>query len=139
MKITENDIISKVKELRDMENKSMKPQRWNSATPQFMKYWLLSLPAATFIGFLLGVYTKANVTDVGTMLARADTVYVEKTKNSTVKENETEENQVSILTPADDNEGRSKKQQKSKYSANQLLSGKPMTEDHIRYDLLIKE
>lgn len=76
MKITEREIYRTAQQLRDEENEKLQVRPWNPRRRFNVPMWLLAMPAAMLIGFLLGLWTNSSMQVQEPLTALVDTVYV---------------------------------------------------------------
>ena len=148
MKVTEQDIIRTARQLRDEENELLNIQPWNSnrsrehrsrgfAIPA-IPAWLIAIPAAAIIGFVFGFWTKsANQLDAP-LTALVDTIYIK------VHDPQPRQDTIAQVIPAVQTPARPRGFARSRGTANpassrpQPVVGRPVSDDHIRYDLLVR-
>ncbi|MBO4826376.1 MAG: hypothetical protein J5506_03940 [Prevotella sp.] len=136
MKITEQDIIRTARKLRDEENQQLQVRtKFNNGRPhRHFPAWLAAVPAAAVIGFMLGIWTKSNLQNDSPLTAIVDTVYIKVHDEPTTPDTAVHV-EVSQKAPTVKRVRHStavRHEQKS-------VSGKPMADDNIRYDLLVKD
>ena len=135
MKIDNQDIVRMAQKLRDEENQQLSVRPW-SRRPRFrVPAWLAAVPAATFVGFLLGIWTNSKLQNVETELtALVDTVYVTvKDTAATVDTALSAPSPLSTPTPKHIRKSRSPRRE-----VPAVTTGRPIMNDRIRYDLLVK-
>ncbi|MBQ7571516.1 MAG: hypothetical protein IJT19_04685, partial [Bacteroidaceae bacterium] len=76
MKIDNQDIIRTARQLRDEENAELHVSPWNRHRHFHVPTWLVAIPAAAIIGFVLGLWTQANSHRDVPLTALVDTVYI---------------------------------------------------------------
>ena len=76
MKIDNQDIIRTARQLRDEENAELHVSPWNRHRHFHVPTWLVAIPAAAIIGFVLGLWTQANSHSDVPLTALVDTVYI---------------------------------------------------------------
>jgi len=77
MKIDNQDIIRTAQQLRDEANGQLEIRPWNRHRSHFrIPSWLVAIPAAVFIGFILGIWTKSSSQTDAPLTALVDTVYI---------------------------------------------------------------
>ena len=138
MKINNQDIIRTARQLRDEENAELHVSPWNRHRHFHVPTWLVAIPAAAIIGFVLGLWTQANSHSDVPLTALVDTVYIK------VPSPQPQQDSVVHVVP-DTSTHAAKPDPKQKTvrtasSANptQKEYGRPVADDHIRYDLLVK-
>jgi len=133
MKISDQDIVRMAQKLRDEENIRLHVRPWNRHRRFNIPAWLVAIPAAALIGFLLGIWTNSRQTTEHPLTALVDTVYI-KVKDTVAiapANHETSAKQPSLPHP-------SRARAKTVISApRQVTSGLSMADDKIRYDLLV--
>lgn len=169
MRIDNQDIVRAVRQLRDEENSQLNVQPWNrrrsagkSANGRGttgkgafhgLPGWLVTIPAAAVIGFVLGYWTKSSSQLATPLTALVDTVYI-KVHDPQVRQDTFA---VASLPYSDDastvrsssrvkvGNGRRTGASSSRHLAKQtdvspyqqLTLGRPVSDDSIRYDLLV--
>jgi len=133
MKITENDIIRTARQLRDEENEQFHVRPWRRSRRFHIPAWLVAVPAAAIIGFVLGIWTNTHTQDNAPLTALVDTVYV-KTSDAPVA--------IDTIVPVRAPQQRaSEKEARPKTIVRQHQprhEGKSIAYDQIRYDLLVR-
>ena len=138
MKIDNQDIIRTARQLRDEENAELHVSPWNRHRHFHVPTWLVAIPAAAIIGFVLGLWTQANSHSDVPLTALVDTVYIK------VSEPKPQQDSVVQTIPAASAPVVTKKVPKqtvrtaSSANPTQKGYGRPVADDHIRYDLLVK-
>ena len=129
MKITDQDIIRAAQQLRDEENDQLRVTHWHRHHHLRVPSWLVAIPAAAFLGFLLGVWFDGESKSHLPLTAMTDTVYIKVTEPSVSTDTITHAapRPVNVRTKA------SKVKRSSHHS-----SGQSLAEDKIRYDLLVQ-
>ena len=128
MKIDNQDIIRTARQLRDEENAELHVSPWNRHRHFHVPTWLVAIPAAAIIGFVLGL----------SLTALVDTVYIK------VPSPQPQQDSVAQVFPATSTHAaKSDSKQKTVRTAasanpTQKEYGRPVADDHIRYDLLVK-
>lgn len=142
MKITDQQIVDSARLLRDEENARLHVSPWNNRRHR-LPQWLVAVPAAAFIGFLLGMWTQSGMQAGPDLLTRLDTVYV------TVAEPPSHTDTAVVLVKKSDNVqtrrptkvreiGKEDSGSAWPVSPRQKEVGLPVSEDNIRYDLLVR-
>ena len=130
MRITDQDIIRTARQLRDEGNEQLhvRPVFNRSKTWHHIPAWIVAIPAAAFVGFLIGVWTNGNTQDSTPLTAIADTVYI--IKDLPVHTDTT------TYTPPQQAPATTKAPmvRRSRHASQ----GRPVAEDKIRYDLLVR-
>lgn len=124
MKINEHEIAESARRLRDAENEQLRIKPWRRrrlAVPS----WLALVPAAALLGFFFGVQfgEKSHADDVLAM-AKTDTVYIKEV------ERVTERDTIYRTLPAPS---------RKETAPAEVLTGVPVSEDGIRYELLVMQ
>ena len=138
MKIDNQDIIRTARQLRDEENAELHVSPWNHHRHFHVPTWLVAIPAAAIIGFVLGLWTQANSHSDVPLTALVDTVYIK------VPSSQPQQDSVVQVVPATSTHAAKpdpkQKTVRTAASANptQKEYGRPVADDHIRYDLLVK-
>lgn len=130
MKITEQDIIRTARQLRDEENAELHIRPWNRRARGLARpvhTWLVAVPAAAIIGFVLGFWTRSNSAADAPLTALADTIYI-KVRDSI------DNGKVEIEDGKPKVEKTAPRRNRRKPST---VNGRPVADDHIRYDLLV--
>lgn len=137
MKISEQEIVRMTQELRDEENEQLHVRPWSRKRHSPFPAWLAAIPAAAVVGFFLGIWTNRHLQPDDSLAAIVDTVYIK------VKESPTDTatmqpappsvapQTASVAHPAPSVRRTVKK-------VPDEPVGQPMTNDQIRYDLLVK-
>lgn len=135
MRIDNQDIARMARELCEEENSQLHVRRWGHRRHFTLPAWLAAVPAAAIVGFLLGLWTNSRLTTGGPLTAMTDTVYV------TVREPVPTVDTVYMPTPPSSPSAQpaSKSSRRATTTSHQSPStGHSMANDHIRYDLLVK-
>lgn len=138
MKIDNQDIIRTARQLRDEENTELHVSPWNRHRHFHVPTWLVAIPAAAIIGFVFGLWTQANSHNEPPLTALVDTVYI-KVPMPQPQQDSVIQSVPAALTPAAAESGPSQTVHRAS-SANhsQNKYGRPVADDHIRYDLLVR-
>ena len=138
MKIDNQDIIRTAQQLRDEDNQQLHVNPWNRQHNHFhVPTWLVAIPAAAIIGFVLGLWTQHHSNDNAPLTALVDTVYIK------VPEQQPKQDSVIQAIPVAQTPVVSKPIVKSAVrtstnnSRQQTTVGRSVAEDQIRYDLLV--
>ncbi len=131
MKITEKDIYRTAQLLRDEENEQLHVRPWRRNRRFHIPTWLVAVPAAAVLGFILGIWTRTPIQSDAPLTALVDTVYIKVHDSTVVPDTATTITSQKISD---------KKRTKYKTAGRQQPShqGKSIADDHIRYDLLVK-
>jgi hypothetical protein len=138
MKIDNQDIIRTARQLRDKENEQLHVSPWNHHRHFHVPTWLVAIPAAAIIGFVLGLWTQANTNSDTSLTALVDTVYIkvptpQPQQDSVVQAIPT----ASTPTVTKPSPKQTVRRASSSYPT-QKEYGRPVADDHIRYDLLVR-
>ena len=132
MKIDNQDIIRTARQLRDEENAELHVSPWNRHRHFHVPTWLVAIPAAAIIGFVLGLWTQANSHSDVPLTALVDTVYIK------VPSPQPQQDSVVQVVPATSTHAAKpdpkQKTVRTAASANptQKEYGRPVADDHIR-------
>ena len=138
MKIDNQDIIRTARQLRDEENAELHVSPWNRHRHFHVPTWLVALPAAAIIGFVFGLWTQANSHSETPLTALVDTVYI-KMPMPQPQQDSVVQVVSAALTPAAAESGPSQTVHRaSSANPSQKKYGRPVADDHIRYDLLVR-
>lgn len=140
MKTSEQDIAHMARRLRDEENEQLhvrptfKRGRHHSRLYSLLTNPLTAaIPAATFLGFIVGQWTNSHSQTALPVTALADTVYI------TVRDTVTTTDTVRMALPtAPSLEKKTAKKSRNRRSTTTVTTGQPIMSDRIRYDLLVK-
>jgi hypothetical protein len=139
MKIDNQDIIRTVRQLRDKENEQLHVSPWNRHHRVHIPAWLVAIPAAAIIGFVLGIWTQADSKGDSTLTALVDTVYIKvpvtpSSQDSVIPNHTAAAQKPVVSTPL------TKPAARTPSAKGRLLpsSGRSVADDHIRYDLLVR-
>ena len=139
MRIDNQDIARMARQLRDEQNSQQHVRPWSRKRRPALPAWLVAVPAAAIVGFVLGLWTNAHTQSGAPLMALTDTVYINvKDAPDTVRAAETAE--LAQSTPASSTlrtSGR-KADSRSASRRHDVPTGQPIQSDHIRYDLLVK-
>ena len=133
MNITNQDIIRTVRQLRDEENEQLNVRsEFNRTRPwRHVPKWLVAIPAAAIIGFFVGLWAQSPQNDAP-LTALVDTVYIEVPTQQPPQEPKVAVEPI-VPAPAPKTYRTSTTQHNS-----QLSVGRSVADDHIRYDLLVR-
>ena len=138
MKIDNQDIIRTARQLRDEENAELHVSPWNHHRHFHVPTWLMAIPAAAIIGFVLGLWTQANTNSDTPLTALVDTVYI-KVPTPQPQQDSVVQAIPAASTPAVTKTSPRKTVRTTSPSVpSQKTVGRPVADDHIRYDLLVR-
>lgn len=142
MKIDNQDIIRAARQLRDEENEQLNVRPWNRHRSHFhVPTWLVAIPAAAIIGFVLGLWTQDNKQGNESLTALVDTVYIK------VSDPKPSQDSVAQAIPASQTPAVSHPVTRRAVPSHPRTTvppyprspvGRPVAEDNIRYDLLVR-
>ena len=132
MKIEDKDIIRTAQQLRDEENAQLHVRPWNRHSHFHIPTWLVAVPAAAIIGFVLGIWTNVSSPKEAKLTALVDTVYIkvpEKVNEpDTIVQTDTKQKEAPII----------KSISSTVRHIRPTTVGRSIADDKIRYDLLVK-
>ena len=131
MKIDNQDIIRTSQQLRDEENSQLNVHPWRHHRHFHLPTWLVAIPAAAIIGFVLGLWTQSNSQSEAPLTALVDTVYIKVTEPQPEKDSVAQAIRAAAPAPAP------KQALRVKAKPIQPM-GCSVADDHIRYDLLVR-
>ena len=148
MKINDQDIARVAQELRDEENEQLHVRPWikdeklervkgekakshSSSSIQPFNFstfakWVVAVPAAAFVGFVLGLWTQAYKQSDAPLTALVDTIFIEVPTPFVGTNHDAPAAPSATSAPVP----------KQTPRAKQAL-GRPASDDCIRYDLLV--
>ena len=134
MRITEQDIIRTARELCDEANaqQHVRPAFHRSATRWHIPAWIVAVPAAAIIGFVLGLWTKVPTQEATRLTALTDTIYIQVPPKSLPHAD------TMVVATSAAPTTVVKRQQSRRQQASPARQGRSVADDHIRYDLLLK-
>ena len=137
MKIDNQDIIRAAHQLRNEENEQLNVRPWNRHRSHFhVPTWLVAIPAAAIIGFVLGLWTQDNKQGSESLTALVDTVYIK------VSDPQPSQDSVAQAIPASQTTAVSRpvtrRTVRPSTPHSHTTVGRPVADDHIRYDLLVR-
>lgn len=138
MKIDNQNIIRAARQLRDEENSELHVSTWNRHRHFHVPTWLVAIPAAAIIGFVLGIWTQANTNNDTPLTALVDTVYIKVPTLQPQQDSMTQSVPTALTPAALEPSPRQVVRTKSASNLTQKEYGRPVSDDHIRYDLLVK-
>ena len=135
MNITNQDIIRTARQLRDEENEQLNVRsEFNRTRPwRHVPKWLIAIPAAAIIGFVVGIRTRSPQNDVP-LTALVDTVFI----NVPVQQPPQVDTVIQIVQPNPIPVDRQTARSSTKPSNPQSAVGRSVADDQIRYDLLVR-
>ncbi|UKK53957.1 hypothetical protein [Prevotella sp. E2-28] len=135
MKIDSENIIRTAQQIRDEENIQQTIRPWNRHRSHFrIPSWLVAIPAAVFLGFILGIWTKSSNQQDAPLTAMVDTVYIKVPTPAPAPVLQ----ETPAVQPAVAQQAAIQKRSPRKAAAQKKATGCPVAEDHIRYDLLVR-
>jgi hypothetical protein len=138
MKIDNQDIIHTAHQLRDVENELLHVSPWNRHRHFHVPTWLVAIPAAAIIGFVLGLWTQANTNSDTPLTALVDTVYIKVPTPQPQQDSMTESTPAASAPAVTKTALKQSVRTASSANPTQKEYGRPVADDHIRYDLLVK-
>ena len=138
MKIDNQDIIRTARQLRDKENEQLHVSPWNHHRHFHVPTWLVAIPAAAIIGFVLGLWTQANTNSDTSLTALVDTVYIKVPTPQPQQDSVAQAIPTSSIPTVTKPSPRQTVRTTSTSNPTQKEYGRPVADDHIRYDLLVK-
>lgn len=144
MKIDNQDIICTAQELRDEENRQLHVSPWNHHHRVHIPTWLVAIPAAAIIGFVLGIWTQASSQTDTAQTALVDTVYIKEPAMPSLQDSVIQDCSAAVQTSdastpiASTPVARPTATNPSAKGRLLPSSGRSVAEDHIRYDLLVR-
>ena len=135
MKIDNQDLIRTAQQLCNEENKQLNVRPWSSHRSHFrIPSWLVAIPAAVFIGFILGIWTKSSNQSEVPLTAHVDTVYIK------VSDPQPQQESMPQVVPAVQTSDVSRPAPKraNRPSITKTVTGRSVADDQIRYDLLVR-
>ena len=138
MKIDNQDIIRTAQQLRDEDNQQLHVSPWNRQHNHFhVPAWLVAIPAAAIIGFVLGLWTQNQSNDNVPLTALVDTVYIKVPEQQPKQDSVIQAIPVAQTPVASKPVVRSAVRTSKNNSRQQTTVGRSVAEDQIRYDLLV--
>ena len=134
MRIDNQDIVRAAQQLRDEENGKLHVSPLYLASRPMPIAWLAAIPAAVVIGFVLGLWTQAYKQDKMPLTALVDTVYIEVPTSEKPQQEPAPQPVPAVSFPAPKRAVRPS----APHPRPQQAVGTPVTNDHIRYDLLVR-
>lgn len=144
MRIDNQDIIRAAQQLRDEANEPLNVRPWNRHHGRFrVPGWLVAIPAAVFVGFVLGIWSKSMSQTDAPLTALVDTVYIKVHDPQPASDSIVP---VAPATPKSQSAPQSAtvSQPKKAVTAPEVKPkarptvGRSVADDQIRYDLLVK-
>ena len=134
MRIDNQDIVRAAQQLRDEENGKLHVRPLHLAPRSMPIAWLAAIPAAVVIGFVLGLWTQAYKQDKMPLTALVDTVYIEVPTSEKPQQEPAPQPVPAVSFPAPK---RAVRPSTTPRRPQQAI-GRPVTDDHIRYDRLVR-
>ena len=139
MKIDNQDIIRTAQQLRDEDNQQLHVSPCNRHRRFRIPNWIVAIPAAAIIGFVLGIWTQAERKGDSTLTALVDTVYIKvpvtpSSQDSVIPSHTAAVQKPVVSTPVT----RPTASTPSSKDRQLPSSGRSVVDDHIRYDLLVR-
>lgn len=134
MRIDNQDIVRAARQLRDEENEQLRVRPWSRQRHFHTPAWLVAIPAAVFVGFVLGLWTHAYKQDKTPLTALVDTIYIEVPTPEKPQQEPAPQAVPAVSRPATK---RAVRPSATPRRPQQAI-GRPVTDDHIRYDLLVR-
>ena len=138
MKIDNQEIIRTARQLRDEENAELHVSPWNRHRHFHVPTWLAAIPAAAIIGFVLGLWTQANSHSDVPLTAFVDTVYIKVPTPQPQQDSVAQTIPVKTTPTVTKPSPRQTVRTTSASAPSRKTVGRPVADDHIRYDLLVK-
>ena len=136
MKIEDKVIIRTAQQLREEQDAQLHVRPWNRHRHFHVPAWLVAVPAAAIVGFVLGIWTNANSPKENQLTALVDTVYIkepEKVKEpNTIVKTDTKQQEAPTIKPKPATSSAVRHIQPTKV-------GRSIADDKIRYDLLVRD
>jgi len=129
MKITDQEIIASARRLRQADDSQLNVRPWQRHRLHIPQ-WLVAIPAAALVGFILGFAVRQPSTEPAqTALAKADTVFIREvvTQHDTVK------------LPASVAPSAPRRKQSRTSVDHPQYTGLSVADDHIDYSLLVMQ
>ena len=138
MKIDNQDIIRTARQLRDKENAELHVSPWNRHRHFHVPTWLAAIPAAAIIGFVLGLWTQANNNSDIPLTALVDTVYIKVPTPQPQQDSVAQAISDTSTSTVTKSSPRQTVRTTTASATSPKVVGRPVADDHIRYDLLVK-
>lgn len=138
MKIDNQYIIHTARQLRDEENAELHVSPWNRHRHFHVPTWLVAIPAAAIIGFVLGLWTQANNNSDIPLTALVDTVYIKVPSPQPQQDSVAQAISVTSTSTVTKSSPRQTVRTTTASATSPKVVGRPVADDHIRYDLLVK-
>lgn len=130
MRIDNQDIVRTARQLRDEENEQLHIRPWSRHRHFHVPAWFAAIPAAVIVGFFLGIWTQADKQNKAPLTALVDTIYIKVP----VPEPPQTKPAIQAIPEASNPTVRSS----ASHPRPQPALGRPLANDHIRYDLLVR-
>ena len=138
MKIDNQDIIRTARQLCDEENAELHVSPWNGHRHFHVPTWLFTIPAAAIIGFVLGVWTQVSNNSDTPLTALVDTVYIKVPEPQPQQDSVAQAIPTTSTPTVTQTSPRQNVHTTSASATSRKTIGRPVADDHIRYDLLVK-
>ena len=145
MRIDNQDIIRAAQQLRDEANEPLNVRPWNRHHGRFrVPGWLVAIPAAGFVGFVLGIWSKSTSQTDAPLTALVDTVYIKVHDPQPASDSivpaapavsapQSAPQSATVSQPRKAAEPAAEVKPKARPTV-----GRSVADDQIRYDLLVK-
>lgn len=134
MRIDNQDIVRTARELRDKENEQLHIRPWSRHRHFHVPAWLAAIPAAVIVGFFLGIWTQADKQNKTPLTALVDTIYIEVP----TPERPQQKPALQAIPAASKPVPRHIVRTPTSPRPLQPALGRPLANDNIRYDLLVR-
>lgn len=135
MKITDQDIVRTTRQLRDEHDAQLHVNPWHSRRFH-IPAWIVAVPAAAIIGFVLGFWTQNHSQTSSPLTALVDTIYIKVREPNPLKDS------LAQVMPAASTETTVAPKPSVRRAATPCSEhpsvGRPVADDRIRYDLLVR-
>lgn len=133
MRISEQDIVSTARQLCDEENSQLSLRPWSRRRRFSVPGWLVALPAAAIVGFVVGFWAHHPERQEGARTtAMVDTVYITTAPTPASPDTALAAGPVQsapAVRPAP---------RRVRHQPAATTTGQPVGRDQIRYDLLVR-
>lgn len=138
MRVDNQDIVRMARQLRDEENATQHVSPWKRHRRFAVPAWLVAVPAAAVMGFVLGIWTNVGTQSGTPLTALVDTVYI---KVNDKPDTAHAVASAHVMTPGTAVSASPSPRAAAVVPVRQsrpAATGRPMQSDRIRYDLLVK-